>query len=85
MTSNLKSVLKDTKMPKQRNLETGKKYRENVKRWGEPTLNPKRVIIVPSIASEARDVNVGQHSKEKGLLSGSAAESDKGIMSGIAQ
>ena len=45
------------KPPKARNLLPSKKYRESVKRWGEPTeLKRKRVVIVPSIKCAARDV-----------------------------
>lgn len=47
------------KPPKTRNLLPSKKYRESVKRWGEPTeLKRKRVIIVPSLKCPARDVSV---------------------------
>ena len=54
------------KPPKTRNLLPSKKYRESVKRWGEPTeLKRKRVIIVPSIKCPARDVSVTTEDKGK--------------------
>lgn len=53
------------KPPKARNLLPSKKYRESVKRWGEPTeLKRRRVVIVPSIKCPARDVTIT--TKEKG-------------------
>jgi len=80
MNTKLESGLKE---PKQRDLLAGKKYRDTVKKWGEPTnLLRKRVIIVPSIACEARDVDVGEYGREKGLLTGSGAESSTIILSG---
>lgn len=52
--------------PKARNLLPSKKFRDNVKRWGESTeLSRRRVIIVPSIKCAARDVNVTAEDKEK--------------------
>ena len=54
------------KPPKTRNLLPSKKYRESVKRWGEPTeLKRKRVIIVPSIKCAARDVSATTEDKGK--------------------
>ena len=54
------------KPPKTRNLLPSKKYRESVKRWGEPTeLKRKRVIIVPSIKCAARDVSATTEGKGK--------------------
>ncbi|KAK3755012.1 hypothetical protein QZH41_011052 [Actinostola sp. cb2023] len=80
MNTKLESGLKE---PKQRDLLAGKKYRDTVKKWGEPTnLLRKRVFIVPSIACEARDVDVGEYGREKGLLTGSGAESSTIILSG---
>ena len=49
MSTNLKGVLKTSKGSKQRDLIAGKKYRDTVKKWGEPeNLFRKRVIIVPN-------------------------------------
>ncbi|XP_020623016.1 EF-hand calcium-binding domain-containing protein 12-like [Orbicella faveolata] len=56
------------KPPKARNLLPSKKYRESVKRWGEPTeLKRKRVIIVPSIKCAARDVSATTEDKDKNV------------------
>jgi hypothetical protein len=53
------NYLDQQQLPKQRDLLAGKKYRDTIKKWGEPTnLLRKRVMIVPSIACEARDVYV---------------------------
>ena len=58
------------KPPKTRNLLPSKKYRESVKRWGEPTdLKRKRVIIVPSIKCAARDVSATTEDKGKKISS----------------
>ena len=49
---------KEIKLPRGRNLLPSKKYRDSVKRWGEPTeLKRRRVIIVPTIKCPARDVS----------------------------
>lgn len=54
------------KPPRSRNLLPSKKYRESVKRWGEPTeLKRRRVIIVPSIKCAARDVTATTTDKGK--------------------
>ena len=54
------------KPPRSRNLLPSKKYRESVKRWGEPTeLKRRRVIIVPSIKCAARDVTATATDKGK--------------------
>lgn len=54
------------KRPKTRNLLPSKKYRESVRRWGDPTgLKRKRVIIVPSIKCAARDVSATTEDKGK--------------------
>ena len=56
----------EIKLPKTRDLLPSKKYRESVKRWGEPTeLKRKRVIIVPSIKCAARDVSATTEDKGK--------------------
>ena len=56
----------EIKLPKTRNLLPSKKYRESVKRWGEPTeLKRKRVFIVPSIKCAARDVSATTEDKGK--------------------
>ena len=56
------------KPPKIRNLLPSKKYRESVKRWGEPReLKRKRVIIVPSLKCAARDVSVSTKDSGKSI------------------
>lgn len=82
MNANPKGALNSPKLPKQRDLLVGKKFRDSVKKWGEPNVHRRRLIIVPSIACEARDVAVNQQDKEKGSLADSGAESSSTIWSG---
>ena len=59
---------KEIKVPRTRNLLLSKKYRDSVKRWGEPTeLKRRRLIIVPSIKCSAREVSVSVESPGKEL------------------
>lgn len=59
---------KEIKVPRNRNLLPSKKYRDTVKRWGEPTeLKRRRLIIVPSIKCPARDVFLSAESPGKEL------------------
>ena len=52
------------KSPKTRNLLPSKKYRDSIRRWGEPSeLRRRRVIIVPSIKCPARDVSAATDGK----------------------
>lgn len=54
--------------PKARNLLPSKKFRDSIKKWGEPTeLKRRRVIIVPSIKCAARDVTATAKHKGKGI------------------
>ena len=46
------------KVPKVRSLLPARKYRDSVKKWGEPSIQRRRVHIVPSIKCAARDLNV---------------------------
>ena len=56
----------DIKVPRVRSLLPSKKYRDCVKKWGEPTaVKRRRVIIVPSIKCAARDVTVTNESGGK--------------------
>ncbi|XP_031563147.1 EF-hand calcium-binding domain-containing protein 12-like [Actinia tenebrosa] len=68
----MNTKVEEQELPKQRDLLAGKKYRDSIKKWGEPNnLLRKRVIIVPSIACEARDVDIrtsDTHSKKDSLL-----------------
>ncbi|KAK2548853.1 EF-hand calcium-binding domain-containing protein 12 [Acropora cervicornis] len=62
-------------VPKVRNLLPSKKYRENVKKWGESTeVKRRRVIVVPSIKCAARDVTLANEGQEGALLDGSEAD-----------
>lgn len=58
-------------VPRVRNLLPSKKYRENVKKWGESTeVKRRRVIVVPSIKCAARDVTLANEGQGKGIISG---------------
>lgn len=62
---------KEIKVPRNRNLLPSKKYRDTVKRWGEPTeLKRRRLIIVPSIKCPARDVLLSAESPDKNRQDG---------------
>lgn len=82
-------MAEEQELPKQRDLSAGKKYRESIKKWGEPNnLLRKRVIIVPSIACEARDVDIQtshDHLKKDSLLlksDSASVSSSKGSLTG---
>lgn len=56
------------KPPKVRNLLPSKKFRDNVRKWGESSeMSRRRVIIVPSIKCAAREVNVTAEDKGKDM------------------
>ncbi|XP_032232294.1 translation initiation factor IF-2 [Nematostella vectensis] len=64
---------KEFKLPKQRDFLPAKKYRDAVKRWGEPNqMTRKRVIIVPTIQCEERDADVYGDSRRRSGLASSA-------------
>ncbi|XP_068714328.1 EF-hand calcium-binding domain-containing protein 12-like [Montipora foliosa] len=65
----------DIKVPRVRSLLPSKKYRDSVKKWGEPTaVKRRRVIIVPSIKCAARDVTVTNESGVETLQNASEAD-----------
>ena len=46
-------------MIKVRDLSVAKKYRESTKRWGEPDIVRKRIIIAPPMSdASAKNVNL---------------------------
>lgn len=62
-------------VPRVRNLLPSKKYRENVKKWGESSeVKRRRVIVVSSIKCAARDVTLANEGQEGALLDGSEAD-----------
>ena len=63
-----------TNLPKVRDLRPSKKYREAVKRWGEPSKPRKRVVIVTSIKCDARDVEIRDGQEFSGLHSDNDVE-----------
>ena len=57
-------------VPKVRNLLPSKKYRENVKKWGESSeVKRRRVIVVPSIKCAARDITLANEGQGKRIIS----------------
>ena len=67
------------KMPTIRSLLPARKYRETVKKWGEPThLQRRRIFIVPNIKCAARNVNI----EGQGMNTGSRNSMNAGMGTG---